>query len=188
MYEIFEKELNYITNEELKEFIIECLEKAPEYFYHVPASSSGKYHPKMDLGEGGLIRHTKACVGVGIDLLRCEQFIENSKWNIDIVVSSLLLHDTIKNGFEDSGHTLSEHPLLACDFIENVFNKNNYNEKCITIQKELIKYCIKSHMGKWNMDKEEKEILPKPKAEIEKLVHLADYIASRKYINFGFEV
>ena len=39
-------------------------------------------------------------------------------------------------------------------------------------------------MGIWNKDREGNEMLPKPQTQIEKLVHLADYIASRKYIDY----
>ena len=36
----------------------------PEYWYHVGASSTGKYHPEYSLGEGGLMRHTVALVRI----------------------------------------------------------------------------------------------------------------------------
>lgn len=183
MYKIFEKELNYITNEELKAFIIECLEKAPKYFYHVPASSSGQYHPKQDLGEGGLIRHTKAVVQVAMDLIRCRQFNPSYMYK-DEIISACILHDVIKNGFEDSEHTLKEHPLLASKFIYNLWYKN---EKYTNINGSInaIMDMIKSHMGIWNEDSEGYQILPLPNTEIEKLVHLADYIASRKYVDMS---
>ena len=42
-------------------------------------------------------------------------------------------------------------------------------------------------MGQWNTDKRENIILPKPKSEVEKIVHLADYLASRKDIDISFE-
>jgi hypothetical protein len=43
-------------------------------------------------------------------------------------------------------------------------------------------------MGQWNTDKRSSVVLPKPKTVIEKLVHLADYLASRKSLEFNFEV
>jgi len=56
--EIFEKELSQMTDSKAKEFTKQCLEKLPEYFFEVPASTTGKYHPEFSLGEGGLVRHT----------------------------------------------------------------------------------------------------------------------------------
>lgn len=184
MYEVFEKELNYIENEELKRFIIDCLEKAPEYFYRVPASSSGKYHPKQDLGEGGLIRHTKAVVQVAMDLIRCEQFY-GSKESKDEIISACLLHDVIKNGFEDSGHTLTEHPLLSSKFIQEVYDGGNYHS--VWTSKNGIQAMITTHMGIWNKDKEGNVVLPLigDYNDTGLLVHLADYIASRKYVDMS---
>ena len=186
MYKVFEKELNYITNEDLKEFVIECLEKAPEYFYHIPASSSGKYHPYQDLGEGGLIRHTKAVVQVAMDLIRCEQFC-GAKYDKDEIISACILHDVIKNGFEDSSHTLIEHPLLASEFIQEVFNSSKITYSKIWSSVNAIQHMIKTHMGIWNKDKEGNEVLPLISSYNDRglLVHLADYISSRKYVDMS---
>ena len=57
---IFDSILNTFENEDIKEFAISCIDAAPDYFYHVGASSTGKYHPQYALGEGGLVRHTLA--------------------------------------------------------------------------------------------------------------------------------
>lgn len=184
-HEVFQEELNQIFSEELREFISYCLDNVSNYFYHVPASSSGKYHPSQDLEEGGLIRHTKAVVRVGLDLLRSEVFVDDCDYFRDVIISACLLHDTFKNGVEDIGHTMSNHPTLASDFISKVYEDTDIIKDRYNIIGG-IEECIESHMGKWNTDKETgEEILPKPESEIEKLVHLADYIASRKYIDMS---
>lgn len=176
--EMLRNELNLIQDKDTRELIEKCLENAPEYFYHVSASSSGKYHPSQDLGEGGLIRHTKAVVQVAMDLIRSEVFSHSDTYK-DEIISACILHDLIKNGFEDSGHTVSEHPLLVSNLI---FKLDNINSK---VETGIIGQLIQSHMGKWNTDKEGNEILSRPETDIEKLVHLADYIASRKYIDMS---
>lgn len=181
--EVFEKELLLIKNNDLREFVEDCLDNAPKYFYHIPASSSGKYHPKQDLGEGGLVRHTKAVVRVALDLIRCEQF-EDSKSKQDEIISACLLHDILKSGYEGSGKTVAEHPLLADDFIERIY-MNKYRNMNIGMSVINIENYIRSHMGIWNKDLDGNEILPKPVYSLEKLVHLADYIASRKYIDMS---
>lgn len=53
-------------------------------------------------------------------------------------------------------------------------------------EKEFISNLIKSHMGQWNINKDGNIILPKPKSESEKLVHIADFLSSRKYLNIEF--
>ena len=52
---------------------------------------------------------------------------------------------------------------------------------------ELIAHCIESHMGQFNVDKKTGECLPKPEDIYQELVHLADYLASRKTLTMDFE-
>ena len=53
MKELFKKELAYIKDEKIRNSLILILEELPDYWFSVPASSTGKYHPKYALGEGG---------------------------------------------------------------------------------------------------------------------------------------
>ena len=46
---------------------------------------------------------------------------------------------------------------------------------------------IETHMGKWNTSKNSQVVLPKPKTAIQYMVHLADYIASRKCTTWDVE-
>ena len=66
--DIFKNEIENIKNETIKKSCIDILESAPDYFFEIPASSTGKYHPQYALGSGGLIRHTKAVVRFVIHL------------------------------------------------------------------------------------------------------------------------
>ena len=54
--------LRTIENDDLRILAGEMIKTIPEYWYHVGASSTGKYHPEYSLGEGGLMRHTVALV------------------------------------------------------------------------------------------------------------------------------
>lgn len=184
---IFNKELNMITDKQYRNFISKCLDNVPTYFWSIPASSSGKYHPQADLDEGGLVRHTKSCVQVGLDLLQSEIFFKENDHDKDIVIGSLLLHDCLKNGVENSEHTEFLHPLYASNFIIKEFNEvPDKLERVETICKIGITcMCIESHMGKWNTSDKSNEKLPIPETELQKLVHMADYIASRKYCNMN---
>ena len=75
--EIFATELSYIMDDTLRTFISQCLDGLPNYFRHIGASTSGKYHPAYTLGEGGLVRHTKAAVGIAKELIRADPFWYN---------------------------------------------------------------------------------------------------------------
>ena len=46
---------------------------------------------------------------------------------------------------------------------------------------------IKSHMGPWNTDYDNNEIMPKPVTKYENFVHMCDYLASRKCILLEFD-
>ena len=67
--EMFLDELELINDEELSEALLKIIEMLPEYWFHEAASSTGKYHPTYALGEGGLLRHSKAAIRIGYELL-----------------------------------------------------------------------------------------------------------------------
>ncbi len=183
--EIFNTELGYINNSNIKEFTERALNKLPEYFFMIPASSTGKFHPSYALGDGGLVRHTKAAVRIAVELFRMGCF-KYSKDEEDMIISSLILHDGCKSGLEKSKYTVTEHPLIVAKFIKDNPDINNCIDNNIL---EIITGCIESHMGIWNYDyKTKKEVMPKPKTKMQNFVHLCDYIASRKCLEFNFDV
>lgn len=57
--ENFRCELSKIKDENIKKSTEYILNLLPDYFYTMPASTSGKYHPEFSLGEKGLVRHVK---------------------------------------------------------------------------------------------------------------------------------
>ncbi len=182
---LFEVELAYIKNPAIKEFTIKVLNKLPEYFFTVPASSTGKYHPSFSVGEGGLVRHTKAAVRIATDILSLEMMQKYSEDEKDIIIASLILHDGAKCGIPGGRYSVTEHPLIMADFIEKNFADS--------LEKELfdrIIGCVRTHMGEFNKDyKTKREVLPKPKGKLQNIVHLADYLSSRKYFDtFDFNV
>ena len=80
--DVFNTEINYIKDKRLRDNLVIILNMLPDYFYEVPASSTGKYHPSFSLGEGGLVRHSKVATRIGYTLL-----------NNDSMFSSLVLHN-----------------------------------------------------------------------------------------------
>ena len=90
--ENFATELSFITNDNIRDFVSFVLNDLPDYFRHIGASTSGKYHPAYTIGEGGLIRHTKAAVAIAQDLFRAD-FYNFTDTDKDIVTSALILHD-----------------------------------------------------------------------------------------------
>ena len=109
---LFERELSYIYDQNIREFAKKIIEDADDYFFTVPASSSGKYHPDFARGNGGLVRHTKAVTYFANELLRAE--LENktlTRFDADLVIVAAISHDIKKQGDGSTGHTmLKEHP------------------------------------------------------------------------------
>lgn len=172
----FSVELSLIRDEKLRYFIQEYLNKfVPDYFYVVPASSSGKYHPQYALGDGGLVRHTKACVVIAQHLLSLEQNAKLNKSH-DEIISALIIHDTFKQGLGRS-HTKFEHPILSARAI-GLFAKEYYPD--MVEKATYIATLVASHMGQWN--RRDSMVLPKPKTAEEQFVHMCDYLASRQDI------
>lgn len=203
-------EIDLIENDNVRKFAEYCLWNLPEYFFHIPASSSGKYHPAYALGEGGLVRHTKAAMNI----FRMMTENDASLWYQSDSVSgltgtdfndacylALLVHDGFKSGVPannssetpPNNNTVHEHPLLAESFLQTVLTL--YASKCpqkydpVFLQiVNAAAIAVQAHMGKWAYSKYSNVVLPTPDCGdwMAKMVHLCDYIASRKELDFNF--
>ena len=178
------KELKYIKNESFKNDAMYLIDSLPDYFYEVAAASTGKYHPKYAQGEGGLVRHTKAATKIAYELLQDpaigNKYTDDEK---DLMIISLILHDGLKLGKEQSKYTKFDHPLLVGEFIkENKANLNFSDEEI-----DFLKDAIASHMGPWTKDYDGNEVLPYPKTKYQNFVHMCDYLSSKKFLNVEFD-
>lgn len=199
--ELFTKEIGYISDETLKKIVVDTLDASPECIQTIPASSSGKYHPVYSLGDGGLVRHVRAAVGIAHSMIETDIF-KNIALGIgaddyetimiykDVAYAALILHDCMKPDDTPKHGTRFDHPLLAAQLFKKCATPyiNSENMKYMKIVVPLVYSCIASHMGKWSTAPYARGIvLPEPKLGIEIFVHLCDYIASRKFIDFDFE-
>ena len=183
--ECFKTEISYIKNKDYIESFKTLIELIPDYFFEVPASSTGKYHPKFSLGDGGLLRHTKAAVRIAYELLNDPciggKYTNNEK---DLMLIALTMHDSVKSGIPKEEYTRFDHPLLAAKLIEENKSKLSFKDE----ELDLIKRVIASHMGPWNTHPYTKEeVLPIPKDKYENFVHMCDYLASRKFLEVTFK-
>lgn len=181
---VFKTEINYVKDSTLREDLKVLIGLLPDYFFEVPASSTGKYHPAFSLGDGGLVRHTKAAVRIANELLNNNTV--GSKFSLhdkDLIIIALTLHDGVKSGMEHSQYTKFDHPLLASKLIME--NKDKVSMEV----DDLRKVCsmIESHMGEWTYDNyQKKEVLPKPRTAEQRFVHMCDFLASRKFLDIKF--
>jgi len=178
--EYFNKEYTYIKNDDIREDLKLLISKLPDYFFEVPASSTGKYHPEFASSEHGLVKHTKVAVRIAYELLSNPGLNNFTNREKDLIIMSLILHDGLKSGKVKERYTRVDHPLLVCDFIKE-------NSKLPTEDIELLTKMISSHMGIWNTDFDGNEVLPKPKDKYQRFVHMCDFLSSKKFINVEFD-
>lgn len=179
--------LDTIVNDDIREFARILVDGLPSYVWEVGASSTGKYHPKYSLGEGGLMRHQIAVVRFLNFFFDLEQYkAKFTNREMDLMRVAGLVHDGRKSGeqadYEHSKFTRFEHPNLMANVVRSYDGQylKHYEIECIAS-------CIESHMGQWNTDKKSIVVLYKPISDHQQLVHLADYLASRKDLTMAFE-
>jgi len=184
--EIFDEILETFENEDIKEFAKKCIDKAPKYFWEVPASSTFKYHPDFAREVPlGLAKHTVAVCRYLNYILEPEcvkdQYTSRER---DLLRVSAIVHDMWKSGnqedYERSKWTRFDHPLISA---RHIYNMDGLSEP----ERRFIGLAVSSHMGQWNTDKRNPDTtLPKPKDKYQIILHIADYLASRKDIEMKF--
>jgi DNA polymerase elongation subunit (family B) len=171
--DILKNEINLISNKEIREFVIQTLENAPDYFYEGMASSTGKYHPSCTCKKGGLIVHVKRVIYF-INRM-CGGFkIENIER--DIVLAAGILHDIAK---------VDKNKSTYVDYENHPINAEKYFAKDIKLHKEpnqttigIINEIIRNHMGLWTPESIKKSL--DKYSTLELVVYIADYLAATK--------
>lgn len=165
-------QLAKIKDSEIRRFTTEVLEAAPEGFWTIPCSGSGRFHPPEDQGENGLVRHLIKCVFVAEDLCLYFGLSQEDK---DIVLAAVLLHDVKKNGDPWGKVTAAQHGKLGADFLDKFALKEP--------AKTEIKDCVRYHMYRFTGTQDDVTRASKPSLK-EQIVQLTDLFSSRKYASW----
>lgn len=188
---LFLAEAEAIKSTDIRRFTLEALDAVDPRFWTIPSSSSGRYHPPEDQGEGGLVRHVIKAVTVAQQESRRFNLTKEEE---DMAVAAALLHDTCKNGIPWGEATDFTHGLVAARWLEQ-FELDNQ-----TIKQGIIS-AVRYHMAPWcyainpyedrpytghemrqNLD-ELGRALTQP-SRVEMVVRNADYWSSRRDISF----
>lgn len=171
---LFENEINLIQSEDYRAFMRYYLENVtPDYFWEIGASSTGKYHPKFSQGIGGLVRHTKAVVMFVEEQMRLNTYSFMLDEYKDYCYMAAIAHDTAKYGKKEyDKKEYSKHAHNAMELMAEAWA--DWFKEEIPF---LLANAIKSHMGQWS----EKE--DRPFTSVDRCVHMADYMASRNFID-----
>ncbi len=164
--------LNEINDLEIRGFVKEALDNAPEGFWIIACSGTGKYHPPEDQGDQGLIRHLIKCIELSKDL--CIYF-NLSQGDRDIVLAGIFLHDIQKFGDPWGESSDPEHARIGAEFLEKFSLKEP--------EKTEIMNCVRYHFGRFTNTKEDFERACNPNKK-ELIVQLSDLFCSRKYASW----
>lgn len=183
--EVIKNELNLLKSDRIRSACLKLINLLPDYFFEVATSSTGKYHPEYAVGEGGLLRHSKAAMRIGFELLNdpCigDKYTEDEK---DLMLMGLLVHDGLKLGNPREKYTRFDHPILMAEYIkENASTLEELTSEEITFLGDV----IKTHMGPWTTDYNGNDVLERPKTKYQNFVHMCDYLASRKCLLVPFD-
>lgn len=175
--EIFSVELSKIEDTDVIDILKNVFKEIHESHKWLPASSSGKYHPSCDLGNGGLIRHSKVVFQFVSELIVATTELESEK---DLLKAAALIHDFCKYPDGNEHHSNFFHSIDMAELIK----KTNFNN----FKANEIARLVSKHMGKWTTSKYVPDVeLPKPEKFDEHILHYADLMASRAYIEFKFD-
>ena len=182
---MFKQELGYIENDRIRIACLKIVKLLPQYWFEVAAASTGKYQPEYAQGDGGLLRHSKAAMRIGYELL-VDPAIGDKYTSVekDLMLVALLVHDGLKLGIKKEKYTRFDHPILMAEFLKEKSSElEELSEEEIIFMGDV----IKTHMGPWITDYNGNEVLEKPKTKYQNFVHMCDYLASRKCILVPFD-
>lgn len=167
-------EVELIDDADIREQTIDAIARGvPEYFWHVPATGSGRYHNPFARRKHGLWIHVKMVFAAYERFVR--SFIEMgllAEEEADMGRAAVLLHDMLKYGqdYEDGSSSISNHDKLAGHWLEHNTD----------LPSEIVR-AVKCHNGPWYDG-------PMPDYErdpVSTLVHIADMAASTKNGTWG---
>ncbi|MGM0442396.1 MAG: HD domain-containing protein [Elusimicrobiota bacterium] len=167
--EHFSGELKLISNDKLYSTVIKILNRAPEYFWVIPGSLTGKNHPEDENVKGGKVLHTRRTVYIAVKLAKVEEIDEHEK---ELLIAALLVHDLFCQGKNDKPkkHMDPKHPDYLVEQTTDLSNLPYYED---------IMEIASGHLGKWGTE-ENYKIMKQNK--LAKMAHIADYIASSKEV------
>lgn len=146
--------INMIKNAEIRSFTSIMCENAPEYFWTLSASTSGRFH-----GNGSLVDHVVSCCQIMTKFV-FEQM--GNMWNDDdrdVALSAMITHDLYRCGYEgresryESGELMTSphHPEAAGEKILETINSMNPQNKHNMFR---IFDAVVHHLGRWGVEPE----------------------------------
>jgi len=191
---VFEPMFKHFETQEVLDYFKEVVTKIPDAIFYKPASSSGKYHNKQQVGRYGQLIH----IYMFFDILNMLLDLEYNRKKFDSSITRDLmrcvpaLHDMNKYGrYGMRTHTTSEHPIMAAKRIAEINQQKNFEHSLPEYQIQRLCEMCERHSGQWNewtvreYDGEvRKGIMETPQNDADMLIHECDMLASRSWLTY----
>lgn len=177
--ESMQSALELIEAPRLRKVVEHMWKFAPDYFFVIPASVSGKHHAEWSTGKGGLVRHVLMGVKVAYDLARTFGLTDKER---DLALVAMFGHGILKYGFDFDKRYLPMHPFLPRTHYGSEKSPAFIGTFAYSEEFDVFMRAIERHMGSIATGEWSQTSGIKPETPLEQVVHLADYMASRKGI------
>ena len=130
-----------------------------------------------------LLRHSKTAAYILNEIISTKTFGSDfTPDEKDLLRFAILVHDGFKHGITEEQYTKHEHPLICATCIRAAKDKMELTDEEI----EYVATAVESHMGEWNTSNYSDIELALPTSKAQKLVHLADFLSSKKVLDIKF--
>jgi len=163
---VFEKELSKFYRDDYRALTIKMLNHVPKTFWTAASSRTGKNHPYDEYALAGKVLHTKRAFFFLLQIMDSAAGgafgNDFTPVNADQCMMAMLVHDTMVG-------SRAHGPAVLPYFMQrtSIFTDE---------ERELMKFPLKisqTHMGRWGGNYS-------PRTFLQWIVHLADFLASRK--------
>lgn len=191
---VFEPMFEKFENEYILEFFKEIVQFIPDAIFYKPASSSGKYHNRQQVGDYGQLIH----IYMFSDILNMLLDLEYNQKKFDSSITRDLmrcvpaLHDMNKYGrYGMRTHTTNEHPIMGAKRIAEINQQKNFEHSLLEHHIQRLCEMCERHSGQWNEYRVHeyggvvrKGIMEKPQNDADILIHECDMLASRSWLTY----
>lgn len=174
---LFAAELDQIRDADIRATTEAILALAPAHYATVPSSSTGRYHPRDEIAEGGQVLHTRRVVRLARELGRKDSLPLH---DIDLLTAAAIVHDLAKFGW---GEKPTRHSQKGHEYALRYNTQDDLSEHP---HYDAITCVAMLHSGQWG---------PRPFVGTSEalialgaILHTADYLASRNYVLVDLEI
>ena len=178
---VFAPMLEKFETDEMRLYCADMIKQIPDYIFHIPSSTSGKYHNATQCLPHGQIYHIIMFAEILNYLLalKCNREKFKSPKQRDAMRCVPIFHDALKCGNDGGLYTVHEHPMLAGEWVRTAQIEHDID----AYAKEAIAKMCERHSGEFVGSKKSRLVLPEPCNDMERMIHMCDILSSRNNLD-----